>query len=250
MKIYSTTGSPYLWFILAFLITAIMTSLAFLCLIPFFLNHFQGFCHIFGWLGSFATLFGPILLMPLFWVLILTQKLGPLFYHKDEFLILLTKVSLACAALLCIILFIVPITTLDVPYRWVSFISNPTLKTILKTFLFSLWLAPAGMLMMLTLFMIQFGLLRDTLVQGFKPVLIYIVSGGLTAFTFGIFATILGNLGFSHFYVHFPFNLEMDKLDPMVRSVFNPLHSLVLDIISPLPMFYLFKKCILDKIEI
>lgn len=254
MKKYAHTLSPYLWYLSAFLATALLTSCAFICPASATASHSPAYCGVLGWIGSFGSLFGPTLLMPCFFVLMLTYKLGSLFYPGEKFLILLTKLCILLAALLSVILFVVSVTTFDVPNTLILWLTKAfSLKSIipfLNTFLFSLWLAPAGMLMMLALFMIQFGMMRETLIQGFKPILIFIVSGGVTAFTFGILSTILDNIFPAHPSIFFPITISVATLEPMLRSLFDPLHSLILSLLSPLPLLFLFKITLLDKIEI
>lgn len=246
-RIYSRIGLPISWLILAWFWIFVLTFPAILCMHFGTRPNFGVFCNSLGWLGYFGSLFGPTLLMPLFLVLILTRRLGKIFYPKETILIAATMISLLLAALLSAVLFVVPVSTLDVPYVITHAIQNVTLKNIAQMVVYALWLVPAGMLYMLALFMIQFGLLKDTLKQGYKPILMYIISGGLTALTFGFFATLLGIYVMPYFTNVFPIKFSAVN-NPIVQVVSNPYFSLILDLITPLPMLILLKKTLTDKI--
>ncbi len=251
MKIYSIIGPAYRWLLLAWIWTAALISPALLCSSKF-APHFQHFCEAYGWIGILATLFGPALLMPLFLILILSKRLGLLFYPRNATLVFLANLCLILAALLSVILFIVPISTLDVPALLFSKISSGGLRIIAEVILSALWLTPAGMLYLLALFMIQFGFLRETLIQGFKPILIYILSGGLTAFVYSACTTILGNyslLSLPPFFT--PLVQKFSSMGFEVKflnAAFNPYVALILNLIAPIPMVILIKKCITDRI--
>ncbi len=140
---------------------------------------------------------------------------------------------------------------MNLPFSLAELISSnsPFLKNALTILLCSLWLVAPGMLYLLALFMIQFGIMPKNLNQGFKPLLVYILSGGLVAFCFGIFSSILG--------IYFPqpqfipdiFRLFFAQPIPLVRGVLNPYSSLFLDIITPIPMVFLFKILIINRIK-
>lgn len=255
-KISSKKVSGFQWLLWSWLMTAILTLPALICL-------YQGgtaqeashkilasFCQHFELLGFFSSLFGPLLLMPLFFTLLMIQRLARHFYPKDTILILASHTASVLTALLCVILFIVPVTTMNVPYSVINLVSHPIAKMAIETFLLSLWLAPAGMLYMLALFMIQFGLLPKTINQGYKPLLMYIVSGGVVAFTFGIFSTMLGTFFPSPTFIPKAFTHAIDNPHPILLGVLNPYTSLLLDAIAALPLFYIFKVAILKKIKL
>lgn len=250
MKIYSRTGTPYQWLLWAWICTAVLTLPALFCIQPLFSQYFKIFCSSFGQIAWIAQIFGPALLMPLFIVLIMTRALGLIFYPNEKLLIWGTKFILALAAILCALLFIVPISTLTVPEAIAQLIQNPRLKYLAQIILYALWLAPAGMLYLLALFMIQFGLLRKTLTQGYKPLLMYILGGGITAVTFGAFATVLGNYFPNPIFVPIEFRLAIYELNPIIKAILNPYNAILLDLLAPLPMIILFKKFITDKIEL
>lgn len=256
MKVYSSIGPAYRWLLLAWIWTAALTSPALLCSSKF-AHTFEHFCGVYGWIGIIATLFGPALIMPLFLILILTKRLGILFYPiktnpANAPLIVITLICLILAAALSVILFIVPISTLDVPALLYNKISSNSFRYVAEVILCALWLTPAGMLYLLALFMIQFGFLRETLIQGYKPILIYILSGGITAFVYSAGTTISGN--FSLFTPPDFFIPLVQKFSSMgfevkfLNAAFNPYLSLILNFIAPLPMLILFKLCLTDRI--
>lgn len=280
-KIYGIIGKPIQWLLIAWVIVAILISPAIVCLHDN--GSFNGFfCTHFGSLGFFVSLFGPVLLMPLFLSLIITHRLSKIFYPNEFNYVLISHTISILTALLAVILFIVSVATLNVPYAVVELVSNPFLKYISEILLISLWIAPAGMLYMLAIFMIQFGMLPKTLNQGFKPLLIYILSGGLAAMLFAILSMLINNLinaPIINATIDLPANtpinlahshgksiLQLTSFNPIVlpnslefiaqrphsllTAVLSPYISLLFDLIVPLPMILLFKYCIIDRIKI
>lgn len=271
-KIYGIIGKPIQWLLIAWVIVAILISPAIVCLHDN--GSFNGFfCTHFGSLGFFVSLFGPVLLMPLFLSLIITHRLSKIFYPNEFNYVLISHTISILTALLAVILFIVSVATLNVPYAVVELVSNHFLKYISEILLISLWIAPAGMLYMLAIFMIQFGMLPKTLNQGFKPLLIYILSGGLAAMLFAILSMLINNLinapinsTIDLAHLHGKSILQLTSFNPIVlpnslefiaqrphsllTAVLSPYISLLFDLIVPLPMILLFKYCIIDRIKI
>lgn len=213
---------------------------------------FLKICSILSALSLYTSSFGPILLMPLFILLIMTSRLAPIFYTESRFFLRLTQTLMILAAFFCSLLFVVSVATFTIPESLLNSFENNTIKHFLQYIVFSLWLVPAGMLTMLVLFMIQFSLLKETLRQGYKPLLIFIISGGLACFLFGVLATFLG-LYFppsDYVLVKTLLSIKIDNLNPILKAILNPYNAILLNLITPLPLLFLLKKCIIDKIRI